>query len=130
MAKKSKGPKRIAGVKVPKRLRKPLGRAGALIQNPVFAELIAAALMAAAAAIRDSKNVHKAARAAKHSADDAVHEIGSGAASLATVIAARARQAAQAIEESHAGANGSDGSGAGSRGAGKRKSGRKPGKKG
>ena len=55
MAKKGKLPKRIAGVKIPKKLRKRGGELAVLAQNPmvrnVLADLVAAGLLAAADAI-------------------------------------------------------------------------------
>ena len=53
--KKLKVPKRIAGVKVPKKVRKTANKALALADNPVAMDLAAAALTAAAAALSESK---------------------------------------------------------------------------
>jgi hypothetical protein len=47
--KKMKVPKRIAGVKVPKKLRKPVNKALAIAENPATRDLAVAALTAAAA---------------------------------------------------------------------------------
>ena len=49
--KKMKVPKRIAGVKVPKKLRKPVNKALAIAENPATRDLAVAALTAAAAAL-------------------------------------------------------------------------------
>src|SRR5215217_851122 len=49
--KKLKVPKRIAGVKVPKKLRKPVNKALAIAENPATRDLAVAALTAAAAAL-------------------------------------------------------------------------------
>jgi len=55
-------PKEVAGVKMPKKLRKATEKAIDLAREPVVAELVAAALLSAAAALRGDK---AAARAAK-----------------------------------------------------------------
>lgn len=49
--KKLKVPKRIAGVKVPKKIRKPVNKALAIAENPATRDLAVAALTAAAAAL-------------------------------------------------------------------------------
>lgn len=49
--KKLKVPKRIAGVKVSKKLRKPINQALAIAENPATRDLAVAALTAAAAAL-------------------------------------------------------------------------------
>jgi hypothetical protein len=49
--KKLKVPKRIAGVKMPKKFRKPLNKALAIAENPATRDLAVAALTAAAAAL-------------------------------------------------------------------------------
>jgi hypothetical protein len=54
---KSKVPKKIAGVKVPKKVRKVADSARTAIDNPLVADLIAAALVAAAAKLRDGPKV-------------------------------------------------------------------------
>ena len=129
--KKAKGPKSIAGVKVPRRMRRPLRQASDLLQHPMVADLAAAALISAAAAIRNNKKVRSAARTATDKAGDAAQGIGSGAASLATVIAARAKQGAQAVGEAYEGLGASSGNGSSgsASGRGKAKSGKKPKKK-
>lgn len=60
MAKKSKkkaakAPKEIAGIKIPKPLREPAGQLLKAVQSPVFADVAAAALLSAAAALREGK---------------------------------------------------------------------------
>jgi hypothetical protein len=62
MTKKLKVPKRIAGVKIPKKLRKGAKKA---LDNPVGLELAAAALTAAAAALRERGSAGDGAQAAK-----------------------------------------------------------------
>jgi hypothetical protein len=59
--KKMKVPKRIAGVKVPKKLRKPVNKALAIAENPATRDLAVAALTAAAAALA-KKGAESAAR--------------------------------------------------------------------
>lgn len=49
--KKLKVPKRIAGVKLPKKLRRPVNKALAIAENPATRDLAVAALTAAAAAL-------------------------------------------------------------------------------
>jgi hypothetical protein len=68
-AKNSKIPKRIAGVKVPKELRNAADLALQLSRHPVVADIIAAGLLAAAAALKDSDAVKDAAKAAGDEAD-------------------------------------------------------------
>lgn len=73
MAKDS--PKRIAGVKVPKRMRKSLGKTARILQHPVVADLVAAALLSAAAAIRENKTIWPAARKAKDRIAEAADDV-------------------------------------------------------
>ncbi|WP_145961008.1 hypothetical protein [Sphingosinithalassobacter portus] len=59
-SKKDKGPKpilpkEIAGIKVPKKLRKQSGKIAEIARNPVVAELVAVGLAAFAAGMRDHK---------------------------------------------------------------------------
>lgn len=111
----NKGPKRIAGIKVPKRMRKRLGKAGGFLQHPLVADLAAAGLIAAAAALRDNKNVRTAARKAKSKAGDAAHGVGAGVASLGTIIAAKAREGAEYVGDTYAGIGSSNGGGSGAK---------------
>lgn len=46
-------PKHVAGIKVPKELRKAGNKAAELVKDPVVSEVVAAALLSAAAALRD-----------------------------------------------------------------------------
>ena len=55
-AKKLKVPKDVGGVKVPKKLRKLGNEAAKLAKEPVVAEVVAGALLAAAGAVRDGKD--------------------------------------------------------------------------
>ncbi|MBA17520.1 MAG: hypothetical protein CMN73_14385 [Sphingomonas sp.] len=59
-SKKEKGPKpilpkEIAGIKVPKKLRKESGRIAEIARNPMVAELVAVGIAAFAAGLRDHK---------------------------------------------------------------------------
>ena len=69
---KNKIPKSVAGIKVPKKLRKAGAKAVKLAQDPIVGEVVAAALLSAAAALREG-NKPKAgageATAAKQSAN-------------------------------------------------------------
>lgn len=53
--KKSATPKKIAGVKIPKALRKPGKKLQAMTASPFAREIVAAALVAAAGAIASNK---------------------------------------------------------------------------
>ena len=53
--KAAKAPKEIAGVKIPKPLREPAAQLLRAVQSPVFADVAAAALLSAAAALQDGK---------------------------------------------------------------------------
>lgn len=57
---KAKLPKKVAGVKIPKKLRKAGGAARDLLDKPVVSEMVAAAMMAAAASLADSRSGRKA----------------------------------------------------------------------
>ena len=52
---KLKVPKKVAGVKLPKKLRKAGKKALKVAEQPVVGEAVAAALLAAAAALREGK---------------------------------------------------------------------------
>lgn len=105
MAKTKKLPKRIGGVKIPKKLRKRGAPIYELISQPmvrtVAANMIAAGLLAAADALARSKPAQKAAKKAKR----ATQEAGEATAQTApkagidvgNVLAFAARQAAKAI---------------------------------
>jgi hypothetical protein len=108
MAKKAKLPKRIAGVKIPKRLRKRAGPVYELVNQPVVrnvvSNLIAVGLIAAADAMSKSKPAKKAAKKAKRAAAE-TGETTAGAAAesainVSNVLAFAAREAAKAIKKS------------------------------
>ena len=100
MAKNGKLPKRIAGVKIPKKLRKSGAPLYALLQNPLVADLVAVGLVAAADALSKTHAAKAAGKAAKHGAEDAAEATGSGAASVAGVLALAAREGAKFIKAS------------------------------
>jgi hypothetical protein len=77
MAKKKKKkadkalPKSIAGVKIPKELRKAGASVGELIRHPIVADVVTAGLVAAAGALAENKKVRRAAAHAPEAAGDA-----------------------------------------------------------
>ncbi|HEV2747012.1 MAG TPA: hypothetical protein VGW34_06905 [Allosphingosinicella sp.] len=92
-ANKGKLPKEIAGVKVPKELRRAGAGAARIIDHPVVGDLVAAALLAAAAALRESKDV----RAAARSIGDEAGEAAAGTARVMNKARAALKAAANAI---------------------------------
>ena len=71
---KLKIPKRVAGVKVSKAVRKAGKSALKLAESPAVSETVAAALLAAAAALRDPPATRRAAGAAADTAGEAGQE--------------------------------------------------------
>ena len=102
MAKNGKLPKRIAGVRIPKKLRKRGGPLYGLLNQPmvrnIVADMIAAGLLAAADAISKQPRVKKAGKAAKHAAEDVGETAGTGAANVGKVLAFLAREGAHALK--------------------------------
>jgi hypothetical protein len=98
MAKNGKLPKRIAGVKISKKLRKRGGQAQVLLQNPLIADIVAMGLLAAADAIARKPKVKKAGKAAKKAAGDTAEAAGKGAIDLASLFEAAAREGARALK--------------------------------
>ena len=102
MAKAGKLPKRIAGVKMPKALRKRGGALYRLANQPmvrnVLADMIAAGLLAAADAIAKQTKAKKAGKAAKRAVDEGAHTAQVGAIDLGTILAFAAREGARAIK--------------------------------
>jgi hypothetical protein len=106
MPKTKKLPKRIGGVKIPKKLRKRGAALYELINQPmvrnVAADMVAAGLLAAADALAKSKPVKKAGkkarRVAKEAGDATASTAGEGAMDVGNVLAFAARQAAKAIK--------------------------------
>jgi hypothetical protein len=79
-------PKRIAGVKVPKKLRKAGG--SALASTPIVSEIIATSLIAAATALSKTEAGGRVARKAKQGLRSLQQEGAGGAHDLAGVIGA------------------------------------------
>ena len=102
MAKAAKLPKRIAGVKIPKKLRKRGAPLYQLLNNPmvrnVVADMVAVGLLAAADAMGKQPKVKKAGKAAKHAAEDVGEAAGTGAVNVGQVLAFIAREGAHALK--------------------------------
>lgn len=97
---KNKLPKRIAGVKIPKKLRKRGGKLYALVNNPLIADLVAVALLAAADRISKQPKVKKAGKTAKHAAADTAEAAGENVIDFASILALAAREGARALKSS------------------------------
>ncbi|HYE29024.1 MAG TPA: hypothetical protein VEA61_12445 [Allosphingosinicella sp.] len=94
-------PKRIAGVKVSKAVRKAGKRALKLAEQPAVSETVAAALLAAAAALRDPPAAKRAAGAAAETAGEAGQQairLGDSLRRLAIDMARRTLDAWEAAE--------------------------------
>ena len=90
--KAGKAPKEIAGIKLPKPLREPAGQLLKAVQSPAFADVAAAALLSAAAALQGGKK-------ASASGDPARPKTGTSKAVAATTAGALgAMLATKAIE--------------------------------
>lgn len=103
---KVKVPKRIAGVKVSKVVRKAGKSALKLAESPAVSETVAAALLAAAAALRDPPATKRAAAAAADSAGEAGQEalrLGDSLRRLALDMARRTLDAWESGETKPAG---------------------------
>lgn len=102
MAKTKKLPKRIAGVKIPKKIRKRGAAIYELANQPivrnVVSNMIAVGLLAAADAMAKSKPAKKAGKKTKHAAADAEQAAGDSAINVGNVLAFAAREAAKAIK--------------------------------
>jgi hypothetical protein len=99
MAKKNKLPKRVAGVKIPKKLRKRGGQVYAFLESPVVSHLVAAALLAAADNISKKPKVKKAGKKAKHAAADPAQAAESNVIDFASILAMAAREGARALKK-------------------------------
>ena len=110
---KIKIPKRIAGVKVSKAVRKAGKSALKLAETPAVSETVAAALLAAAAALRDPPATKRAAAAAADTAGEAGQEalrLGDSLRRLALDMARRTLDAWEAAEtKPRGGEDGRDG---------------------
>ena len=106
---KIKIPKRIAGVKVSKAVRKAGKSALKLAETPAVSETVAAALLAAAAALRDPPAAKRGAKAAADSAGEAGQEairLGDSLRRLALDMARRTLDAWEAAEAKPGGEEG------------------------
>jgi urease accessory protein UreF len=92
-------PKRIAGVKVSKAVRKAGKTALKLAEQPAVSETVAAALLAAAAALRDPPKTKRAASAAVDGAGEAGQEAIRLGDSLRKLALDMARRTLDAWEE-------------------------------
>jgi hypothetical protein len=99
--KKLKLPKKIAGVKVPKELRKKANKAIRIAENPAARELALMALGAAAAALAENKKVRRsaqdAAASARANAEDAMEEAREQARAAAETAREEAGEAAETV---------------------------------
>jgi hypothetical protein len=94
VAKKSKKlPKKIAGVKVPKELRKASGKLARLAEQPVAREIAFAALAAGLASRKESR------KAAKQAAVQTGGEVAENAAWMTAALGAAALEAGRRIVE-------------------------------
>jgi hypothetical protein len=103
--KKSKGknhlPKRIAGVKVPKSVRR--GRLGALLASPLGQELLAGAVVAGSGVLAAHKAKHDPAARhlaakVKHGADESARDAAEASSLLAHALGEAARSFAEALQ--------------------------------
>ncbi len=97
---KKKIPKRIAGVKVPKKLRKTGDKVAALAADPVVREIALAAVAAGLAAREDTRK--KAKKAAAQAGGEAAGEAAWVAAALSAAALEAGRRVAKALDESAA----------------------------
>ena len=104
--KKLKIPKRIAGVKIPKKLRKRAKIALALSESPLARDLVTAGLTAAAAAIASSEEGRRAAKASVDQAGDAADEATRSASRTSDAFAKIARQVALGLVAAYADSDG------------------------
>lgn len=102
MAKKNGLPKRIAGVKIPKKLRKRGGQVFAFLDSPVISSIVAAGLLAAADSISKQPKVKKAGKkagkTAKRVAADTAEATQSNVIDFASILAMAAREGARALK--------------------------------
>ncbi|HYE45533.1 MAG TPA: hypothetical protein VEA44_07130 [Caulobacter sp.] len=107
MAKKRKNrlPKRVAGVKVPKTLRK--GRIGKFLVSPEGQKLVAQGLAAAGAMVAASQAPRAVEAAkepmadAKHAGEEAAHKVGEAGATLGQALTAAALAFAETLRGEH-----------------------------
>lgn len=117
---KNKLPKQIAGVKVPKELRKAGASAVRLMEHPVVSDLVVAALLAAAVALKDNKSVRDAAGAVGDEAGEAAAGTARVAGKAKVALKAAAGAIGQGILEEFSGGGKSGAKAGKSRGKGGR----------
>jgi hypothetical protein len=103
--KKGKLPKEVGGIKVPKQLRKAGNKAMKLAKDPVVSEVVAAALLSAAAALREKKDpkaVPAVAGAASDAAEGAKRQANKLSDSLKVLAIDLARRALDGMEKNRA----------------------------
>lgn len=99
---KNKGkklPKKVAGVKIPKGLRKAGEAAKDLAQQPVISELVAAALTAAAASLSETKTAKAARRETADAASDTMKEVSAIGSAVKRVLLDAARELLDSIDD-------------------------------
>lgn len=100
----SKIPKAVAGVKIPKGVRKAGKAAAELAQQPVVGEFVAAALTAAAASLMAQTKAGKAVRReASDSASETVKEASAIGAAVKKALLDAARELLDSIEDGASG---------------------------
>jgi hypothetical protein len=106
-------PKQVAGVKVPKKLRKLGNNAAKIVKDPLLSEAAAGALLAAAAALQEGPKVKRAAGEAAGAAGDAAgeakREAGRLGAALKALALDLARRTLDNLEEKKGGRRGGGG---------------------
>ena len=105
---KVKIPKRIAGVKVSKTVRKAGKSALKLAESPAVSETVAAALLAAAAALRDPPATRRGAKVAADAAGEAGQEAIRLGDSLRRLALDMARRTLDAWEEAESRSRGGE----------------------
>lgn len=88
--KAGKLPKRIGGVKVPKELRKSGAKMVDALSHPLLADVAAAALLAAAAALRDDETLRATAAKARDDAGKSLRALSGEAGAFASLVASAA----------------------------------------
>lgn len=96
MAKKNKGPKRIAGVKIPKSLRPTLRPVARFAESPLGREIIAEAVVAVSIALATSRPAKRAAGEVAQDAAAAGFRLASAFQNVAAAALAPVVRAAQA----------------------------------
>ena len=96
---KTKIPKTVAGIKLPKKLRKAGNKAVKLAQDPIVGEVVAAALLSAAAALRDGGATQATNKASSGGGDDAKRQPNPLGDSLKLLAVDFARRALEGFED-------------------------------